>query len=208
MLAITAVESAAVHPGARSITRSLLCAHCGCATHDRSVCHHDSGLGLHGDRNNLSARIDVMVSSVGSTGEPLADRLDNLARRWHHAKQDEWSAVEHRFTVHDDRILAVVSVDRIHLDPKLSTQPRRHTDGVKARDSERTVANRDSGHEHAYLRLESDHSRDAWRSCSNRFQCRSTADLPALVMLTRVLGIFPTNSFSMATSSAVSSFER
>lgn len=52
------------------------------------------------------------------------------------------------------------------------------------------------------------HCNEACRSWLKRFQCRSTADRPPLVMLIRVFGILPTNSFSTTTSSALSNFAR
>lgn len=108
------------------------------------------------------------MRSVGSTGEPLPDVLDDLPRRRHHADHDERSRVERRFTIDEHRVFAVVSVDSVHLDPKLSTQPRRHTDGVNARDSKRTITNHYPGHEHTSEGLPAERTPKTGRSEKRR----------------------------------------
>jgi hypothetical protein len=51
-----------------------------------------------------------------------------------------------RLAIHENLVLAIASRDRIHLDPELTAEARRHPDGVYSRDSERAITNRYSCH--------------------------------------------------------------
>ena len=83
----------------------------------------------------------------GPSGRELRPHLvDDLPRRRHHPDDDQGSPIDDRFAVHENLVLTVVSPDGFHLNPELTAQARRHTDGVYARDSECAIANRYPSH--------------------------------------------------------------
>ena len=54
-------------------------------------------------------------------------------------EDDGRPAIDDGVAVDQNLVLAVVSPDRVHLDPKLTTEPCRHPDGMQARDSKRAI---------------------------------------------------------------------
>jgi hypothetical protein len=72
--------------------------------------------------------------------------FDDLAGGGQDAHPPQRTAIDHRLTIHQDFELSIAAVDFFDLGPQLATDPRRHTDGVQAGDSERTVTNRDLRH--------------------------------------------------------------
>ena len=103
---------------------------------------------------------------VSARGEPRPDGLDGPSRRGHNSQDDERSPIHDRLAVDENLVLAVVSADRVHLDSELTTEPRRHTDGMDARHSKRTITNRDPRHGILLVWLPSD--RKCASSCGGR----------------------------------------
>jgi hypothetical protein len=67
-------------------------------------------------------------------------------RRGHDPDRDPGSPIDDRVAVDENFILTVVPANRIYFDRELTAEPRRHTDSMYPRNSERAVANRYPGH--------------------------------------------------------------
>ena len=93
------------------------------------------------------SRNSITDGPLGSSGRELQPHFfHDLPRRRHQPDDDLRSPVDNRLAVHENLVLAIASRDRIHLDPQLTAEARRHTDGMYSRDSERAITNRYSGH--------------------------------------------------------------
>ena len=99
---------------------------------------------LSGSRQSRNSITDGPLGSSGR--EPQPHFFNDLPRRRHQPDDDLRSPVDNRLAVHENLVLAIASRDRIHLDPQLTAEARRHTDGMYSRDSERAITNRYSGH--------------------------------------------------------------
>lgn len=86
------------------------------------------------------------ISSRSLGGKPCSYLLDDRACRRHHSEDNQAAAIDDDLAIDENFILSVASRNRLHLDPKLATKPRRRTDGVYSRDSERAIAHRDPDH--------------------------------------------------------------
>ena len=75
-----------------------------------------------------------------------ANDLNNFSVGWYNAQCCESAGVDHYFTVHEHLVLAVPSMDHIDIDRQITSELRRHTGGVQARQSIRTITNSNSGH--------------------------------------------------------------
>lgn len=80
------------------------------------------------------------------TAQLRSHLLDDLPRRRHHPQDHQRAAVDHDLAVHQNLVLAVATMDRIHVRREFPPEPRRHPDGVQSRDSECAVSNDDPGH--------------------------------------------------------------
>ena len=72
--------------------------------------------------------------------------LDNLPPGGDDPKRRERSAVDHGLTINEHLVLAVLTVDHVDLDPQVTPELRRHTDGVETRQSIGAVTNGNPGH--------------------------------------------------------------
>ena len=72
--------------------------------------------------------------------------LDSLSPGGHDAQYSESAAVDHRLTIHEYPILAIASVDHVDIDPQVTSELRRHTDGVQTRQSICAITNDNPGH--------------------------------------------------------------
>jgi hypothetical protein len=77
---------------------------------------------------------------MGSNG------LDNLPSGRHDTERRESASVDHRLTIDEHFILAIVPVNHIDFDSEVAPKLRRHTDGVQARQSIRAITNGNPGH--------------------------------------------------------------
>jgi hypothetical protein len=81
-----------------------------------------------------------------SGGEPCPHLVDDAPRRRHQPEDDRRPPIDDGFAIHEDLVLTVIPPDRFHLDPQLTPDARRHTDGMEPRDSVRAITNGYSGH--------------------------------------------------------------
>ena len=72
--------------------------------------------------------------------------VDNLPPGGDDPERRERSAVDHGLTIHEHLVLAVLTVDHVDLDPQVTPELRRHTDGVQTRQSVGAVPNANPGH--------------------------------------------------------------
>jgi hypothetical protein len=75
-----------------------------------------------------------------------ANGLDDLSSGRHDAECCESSTVDDGLTIHEHFVLAVAAVDHVDIDPQVTSQLRRHTDGVQTRNSVSAITNDDPGH--------------------------------------------------------------
>jgi hypothetical protein len=78
--------------------------------------------------------------------EACANSLDNLSSGWHDAEYCESSTVDDGLTIHEDLVLTISAVNHVDIDPQVTPQLRRHTDGVQTRQSVRAITNDNPGH--------------------------------------------------------------
>jgi hypothetical protein len=78
-----------------------------------------------------------------------ANSLDDLCSRWHNAEGCESSTVDDGLTIHEHLVLAIAAVDHVDINPQVTSELRRHTGGVQARQSVRAITNDNPGHRHA-----------------------------------------------------------
>jgi hypothetical protein len=84
-----------------------------------------SGVQRRAKRAQRAARL-----SEQSCSQARPNNIDNLSARWQDAQRGKRTAVDHSFPIHENRELAVPTVNHIDLDVQLSTNPGRHTDGM------------------------------------------------------------------------------
>jgi hypothetical protein len=75
-----------------------------------------------------------------------ANGLHYFLRGGHDTEGRESSAINHNLSIDEHFVLGVMTVNHIDIDLQIPTQLRRRTDGVKAGESIRAVANGDSCH--------------------------------------------------------------
>jgi hypothetical protein len=75
-----------------------------------------------------------------------ANSLDNLSPGWHDAECCESSTVDDGLTIHEHFVLRITAVDHVDINPQVTSQLRRHTDGVQTRQSVRAISNDNPGH--------------------------------------------------------------
>jgi hypothetical protein len=75
-----------------------------------------------------------------------ANSLDNLSSGWHDAECGESSTVDDGLTIHEHFVLAIATVDHVDINPQVTSQLRRHTDGMQTRQSVRAITNDNPDH--------------------------------------------------------------
>jgi len=106
--------------------------------------------------------------------EAGANSLDNLSSGRHDAECGENSTVDDGLTVHEHFVLAIGAVLHLDIDPKVTSQLRRHTGGVQTGQSIRTITNDNPGHFELLLL----HNR-AWRPRDALVQLQHTITIAA-----------------------------
>lgn len=78
--------------------------------------------------------------------QPVTYRVHGLAGRRQDAERGQGPSVHDNLAVDKNFVFTVATMFGVDLDLQLSSQPRRHTDGVKSGNSISTIANNHSGH--------------------------------------------------------------
>lgn len=84
--------------------------------------------------------------SGSGLGEPVAYCTNALATRREQTKNRKGASVHDNLAIYKNLVLAISPMLGVYVDLQLSSQLRRHPDGVKAGDSVRAIANNDSRH--------------------------------------------------------------
>ena len=75
-----------------------------------------------------------------------ANSLDNLSSGRYDAEYCESSPVDDGLAIHEDLVLTVSAMNHFDINPQVTSQLRRHTDGVQTRESVRAITNDNPGH--------------------------------------------------------------
>src|SRR5688572_2151012 len=86
-------------------------------------------------------RLPLAGADEDSQAKSFADGVDSLAAGGDDSERDERTAVNHRLAVYKDLVLAVAPVNGVDVNLQFPPELGRHTDSVKAGDSECAVAN-------------------------------------------------------------------
>jgi hypothetical protein len=96
---------------------------------------------LFGGRNQSSGRF---LLNLGREG--IADRTDDLTGRGENPQECERSSVYDGSVIYENLEFSVLAVNQVNLGAELSTNERRHTDGMNPGDSIAAIADGDSAH--------------------------------------------------------------
>ena len=80
-----------------------------------------------------------------------ANHLDNLSPGRHDAECRERSSVDDGLTIHEDFVFGIGTMLHLDLYAQVTSQLRRHTDGVQTGQSIRAITNDDPGHVPLFL---------------------------------------------------------
>ena len=78
--------------------------------------------------------------------EMCANSLDNLSSGRYDAEYCESSTVDDGLAIHEDLVLTISAVNHVDINPQVTSQLRRHTDGVQTGQSVRAITNDNPGH--------------------------------------------------------------
>lgn len=81
-----------------------------------------------------------------SLQQPRPDSVDDSAPGWEHAQRGQSASIDHGLSVHEHLELSIAAVNHVHVGLQFATKARRHTDGMKPRESIHAVTDRDSCH--------------------------------------------------------------